>query len=403
MKKILWLIIIIAGIHIAQRWIFEGEVTIWCFILLLLAFAMVCCEVLRWLQDRNILDRQLYVNLLTLLFASLFALLCAEFLLRQFAVNLRSSGEKSNEHQYSSPYNIWLHACDSCGGHMLYINACNSTELYKKPEFEYVHKYNGYGLRDRQFKLQKDSNEFRILGLGDSFTEGVGAEEDSTWLKQLEHMLNEHGGKIKYTTMNGGVHGSDLIFSYDLFTRCLMKYKPDLVILNLNSTDNGELTVRGDNQRFDAKGNFRAKKGPWWEFIFGSSFVVRLVVLNLLHYSWQLQSPVEWRWEEQNSINRISEKITDYYILAKKNNFSFLLILQPLMQDLPDGKEFMKRLNIDPGVRTIDLTGVYNNLINVQRQPASLYYWPVDGHFNARGYGVEAEVIYKNYFKDSLK
>ena len=82
--------------------------------------------------------------------------------------------------------------------------------------------------------------------MGDSFTEGVGTTEDSTWLKQLEHMLNADPHRFyDYTTLNGGAHGSDLIFSYELLSGCLLKYHPDMVILNLNSTDIGDIVTRG--------------------------------------------------------------------------------------------------------------------------------------------------------------
>ena len=41
----------------------------------------------------------------------------------------------------------------------------------------------------------KDESVFRILGLGDSFTYGVGADFEQTYLYLLEKMFNERAGK----------------------------------------------------------------------------------------------------------------------------------------------------------------------------------------------------------------
>jgi lysophospholipase L1-like esterase len=69
----------------------------------------------------------------------------------------------------------------------------------------------------------------RVLALGDSFTFGVGVEEEETWIERLRAHLAESG--IAIETINGGVPGYGAKDEVDLFERHLRKLKPDLVIL----------------------------------------------------------------------------------------------------------------------------------------------------------------------------
>ncbi len=66
----------------------------------------------------------------------------------------------------------------------------NDEHEYHAPgEFRYTRMSNNLGLSEENIPEVKPANEFRIIGLGDSFTEGVGAPYDSTWVKQLEKIF----------------------------------------------------------------------------------------------------------------------------------------------------------------------------------------------------------------------
>jgi hypothetical protein len=199
--------------------------------------------------------------------------------------------------------------------------------------------------------------------------------------------------------MNGGVHGSDLFFSYDLFTRCLLQYNPDLVILNLNSTDIGDIIYRGCSERFDAQGNFQAKKGPWWEFFFGSSYIIRLLSLNIFHYDWQLLSPAQRKAEEERALVEMGKKINEYQALAAKDHFDFLLILQPLQDDIRDHPDPLLKLKYDTNIHTIKLAPVLLDSIHTAHDDYVAFYYPKDGHFTTRGYALEASTIFHQYFQ----
>ena len=72
---------------------------------------------------------------------------------------------------------------------------------------------------------------FRILALGDSFTFGVGVEEEETWIEQLGRSLRSQGLSVR--TLNGGVPGYGAPDEAALFEHHLAETNPHLVILGV--------------------------------------------------------------------------------------------------------------------------------------------------------------------------
>lgn len=89
--------------------------------------------------------------------------------------------------------------------------------------------FNSKGLRDVEHPYKKRSDVYRILVLGDSYTEGVDVELTDTFSKRLEILLNARGLFCEVINAGVGGYGTDqeLIF----LTREGWKYDPDLVIV----------------------------------------------------------------------------------------------------------------------------------------------------------------------------
>jgi hypothetical protein len=66
-------------------------------------------------------------------------------------------------------------------------------ETGQTTEFRYDYRHNSAGFRDTEHDKVKAPGTFRILGLGDSFTYGVGALFEETYRK-LEEKLNKRTG-----------------------------------------------------------------------------------------------------------------------------------------------------------------------------------------------------------------
>jgi len=103
--------------------------------------------------------------------------------------------------------------------------------------FEWNVRYhiNEDGFRERSGIKEKAGDVYRILILGDSFTEGFGIRQNKRFSYLTESLLNKNGQKTEI--INLGVRGYNLAQYYGVFQRVYGKYKPDLVIIAAVSAD----------------------------------------------------------------------------------------------------------------------------------------------------------------------
>ena len=72
---------------------------------------------------------------------------------------------------------------------------------------------------------------FRVLFLGDSFTEGSGVDNEAIFAIQFGHLLTKMG--VKNEVLNGGLIGYNMLDSYRYLIRYIDEIQPSLVILNV--------------------------------------------------------------------------------------------------------------------------------------------------------------------------
>ena len=96
-------------------------------------------------------------------------------------------------------------------------------------------RINSNGLRDIERAYAKPDQTYRVLALGDSFTEAFQVAAEQSFPKIIEKLLNRNnpGGFLNYEVINAGVAGygtdNELLF----FENEGYKYEPDLVLLAL--------------------------------------------------------------------------------------------------------------------------------------------------------------------------
>jgi hypothetical protein len=112
---------------------------------------------------------------------------------------------------------------------------------------------NSLGLRDREYTTPKPAGVFRILMLGDSFTEGGGLTLEQTVAKRVERALNA-GGCGAYEVVNAGVASYSPILEYLLVQRLAPVLQPDLVVVNFDMTDVHDDVIRTATATLDARG-----------------------------------------------------------------------------------------------------------------------------------------------------
>lgn len=97
---------------------------------------------------------------------------------------------------------------------------------------------NTMGLRGPEVERAKAPETYRILGLGDSFTFGVGVRDEDTFLRQLETSLNPTPPAARrYEVLNAGVQGYNTRDEVVCLEHRWLELKPDLVLITFYLND----------------------------------------------------------------------------------------------------------------------------------------------------------------------
>jgi hypothetical protein len=112
---------------------------------------------------------------------------------------------------------------------------------------------NSLGLRDREYATPKPPSTFRILLLGDSYTEGGGLPVEQTVAKRAERTLNARGCAA-IDVVNAGTASYSPILEYLRLQQLGPVLQPDLVVLNFDMTDVHDDIIRTATAVLDARG-----------------------------------------------------------------------------------------------------------------------------------------------------
>jgi len=312
---------------------------------------------------------------------------CVEVVL--FSIGVNKTYNERIGFFYKSGFNEALD--DEKRNDFVWTHKRNEKNNYNRKEFDYEYRCNSEGLRDNEHTVEKPDSTYRIICLGNSYTEGVGAPQDSTWPALLQNKINTITDNI--TVFNAGCSGSDPFFEYFLLKKRLLKYKPDIVLLTMGATDIHFYINRGGDERFTKEG-LKFRDTPKWEMLYAMSFVVRYFTDNILHYK-NFLSPKEYINEIENAQIDIYNCIQKFYKLSVDNSFKLIAVFYD------DGNNYFKMLisklrkeNIIP---VIDLSDYNKNIENIPFDDIyKNYMWPIDKHFNSKGYDLMARGVFWN-------
>lgn len=275
----------------------------------------------------------------------------------------------------------------------------NTLVSHKRKEFKYSYVSGPWGLRETKTSFEHRSPiSTRIIVLGDSYTEGVGTPSDSTWAKLMQEHLQD---SFDVQTFNAGVSGSDPWFEYVLLRDTLIRnLSPTHVIVAVNPSDIADFAVRGGMERFRADGTLDFSPLPFWEPIYRFCHVSRFF-FKRLGYDDLLFTASDIEKRKASFVTAFEQLITRYERLATLNEFEVVYVFFPSPADL-------KHLNVSGlydysvlrqlglklsarGVKTIDLYDEIHEIIGAD--PHYHYSWPIDGHYNSKGYHVLGTAI----------
>lgn len=296
---------------------------------------------------------------------------------------------------YSSGFNKNFYK-DSQNPH-LFVHEKQVSFYDEKSEFKYKIQANFDGLRDTNHTIIKQKDEIRIICLGNSFTEGIGTPQDSTWPRLLENRLRKTYQE-KITVFNAGISGSDPYFEYMLLKERLLKYKPDFVFLALQVTDFNFHRFRGGFERF-TKDGYQYKKAPSWEKLYAVSYIFRFVLNNLLNYENKyLLSQTDYQKECVQANIDIINCIDLFYQLSLEHKFKLVVVF---IDNRGNSRyDFLiNKLNKEGTIPAIDLEYYNKNIEKLSEKDLESYYWKIDMHCNSKGYDLISKGIMWNLNK----
>lgn len=273
-----------------------------------------------------------------------------------------------------------------------WVHTPNTVIRNQRKEFLFVREVNSLGLSEKEVEKKKGS-KYRILAIGDSFTEGVGVNYEETWVKQMETRWK----KQNVQTINAGVGGSDPVYEFALYRDKLAAYKPDIVVVTINATDIQDIASRGGFDRFHEDGT-AGRDAPSWEWIYASNHLFRMIMHGAFKYNSGLIKNADSEEMKQKSIQIIEEAILKFRDLTTKENTQLLIVLQPSLTEFKNGKHtpFFGQLELAKflktrGINYLDLS------IEFKKKGRAIvdYYYPLDTHFNKKGYALFGKTVYE--------
>lgn len=118
-----------------------------------------------------------------------------------------------------------------CSNELGWRGAPNHTENNDTDGYVHQVSYNTAGMHDTEHQFAKPENTFRILILGDSFTQAVQVGEKETAHQVLENLLNRHSQTNKFEVISAAVTGWSTGQQLIYFRNEGRLYQPDLVFL----------------------------------------------------------------------------------------------------------------------------------------------------------------------------
>jgi lysophospholipase L1-like esterase len=261
-------------------------------------------------------------------------------------------------------------------------------------DFKHVRQVNYLGFSDGEWPIEKVKNEKRVLCLGDSWTEGIGAGYDSTYVSILRSLLKRED--TNYTVMNAGTAGDDPCVNFVNYRDRLVRFKPDVIIQTLSSNDmNTDIAIKGGMERFQKDGTVRFPPPPWWEPIYALSYVSRLFFHEKGYNELLIKEPLPAKYQAELNQKAI-ETFTQYSDLVKREGGLLIVVLQADgAQHLYDLSSIVKHLHTLDSVRVFDLQPYYESEFAKTGVNPKEYYWKHDGHHTPKGYALMAQSIKK--------
>ena len=277
-------------------------------------------------------------------------------------------------------------------------------------EYDYEYRHNSQGFRDEEHTIEKPEGVFRILALGDSYTWGVGARYEETFLVRLENWLNSRGkDRPKVEIIKAGVPRYFPKIERLLLEHYGIAYQPDLIMAVFVPNDVIDSFLGIEALRPTSQGGYLLSKsaesvGPLGTWLYIHSHLARTALRSIFArtgsadhqagFSRDLTEPerrVAWMDIEQEYLRMKA--------VADQIDAPLVLVHIPQASLSADCGRFLARLMRDRVAAFID---TQPSIRSVSDKSGRDLYWPKDGHCNADGYTIIARVLFDQLIQRGL-
>ncbi len=320
--------------------------------------------------------------------------------------------------------------------------------------YVFKHYMNRYGFRDSEWLIEKPKHKKRALFIGDSFVEGVMAQQETTIPRAFEKASSN-----TFEALNGGLLGCGLDAYLQLAADAIPLFKPDVAFLCIYANDLGEDKPKVpefylEPERFNIlkprlleimsqiktygplKNRWRNssepylpavpnKRNPWTNL--GDSLALHVIpkiatqmkqaLLNpfltnaIVKEELYLKSPPKLGETlqffkyicEENSTKPVviyipsRNQVSDYYLpFERQYALSFPDTISLNTSKYQIHQQFLKSQSQSLNIEFIDLT----ETIRQEEIKGNHLYWNYDQHMKAQGYTLLGKTIWKNLDKN---
>lgn len=292
----------------------------------------------------------------------------------------------------------------------------NRRIYYEQKEITIDFMSNSLGMRNAEIIENKPDSVFRIICLGDSYTEGDGSTWGYSYPRQLQDLLNAGSHDLHFEVINAGKNGSDIIYCESILRGILHNFDPDLILLAINDSDIDDIIQRGGTERFRQNNTTVFRKGPWYEGIYQRSHAFRFIIHVPLLKNKLFLGPIAAKRKKNEAAEIIGQSMTSINRFADDRDFTIRYVIHPLAWHMSSKRNrnlkksdrdyqsvFNKTSTLSHTV--LDRPAVVYNLYpslteKLMNNEYQNYAWPLNGHFNRYGYSVFAEEVYGHLMKD---
>ncbi len=288
-----------------------------------------------------------------------------------------------------------------------FVLSPNSESVHSSKEFTYTMRTNSLGFRTREIQ-PKNSNEYRVMLIGDSMLWGVGVEEEDTVASYLEKLREAIPAK-RLSAYNYSVKGYNTVQELIVAKNHMGSLQPDHIILGFLIAND---IIPNAIAFIDDEGNYSTSAAMEARFreelkknlgILFNSVIYRIIALHVFvpKIRYQIAS-------RDAVIARSYELLTEFNDLAENNGIRFsVVIFYP--KDSVQGGIVEKWSNSREAGRLISSFCRLNSievldLLEYMNTPEgkNRYFFAADGHPNKEGNQVVAAAIFHDLVKKHL-